>query len=108
MTQSYFKCVVECYTMHLLNFQNLYFKGMASRMGLQDNQYIYIYMHLQKPNVEKYKIMPNDALYVKSIEIFLGVTLEIKNKLNIDFLFHLVQCFKIFHPSHIYIKLFTF
>ena len=29
-----------------------------------------------------------------------------KNKLNIDFLFHLVQCFKTFDPSHIRTKSF--
>ena len=31
-----------------------------------------------------------------------------ENKFNIDFLFHLVQRFKIFHFSYIYTKLFTF
>ena len=87
--------------MRLLNFQNLYFKRMASRMGLQDILfYIYIYRERERErersHVRKYKILLNDAFYLKKIEIFSDITLEIKSKVNIDFLFHLVQYFKTF------------
>ena len=65
--------------MRLLNFQNLYFKRMASRMGLQD---ILLYIYMQRPHVGKYKILPNDAFYIKKIEIFSSITLEIKKKIK--------------------------
>ena len=58
---------------------------MASRMGLQDILfyiYIYIYIYMQRPHVGKYKILPNDAFYIKKIEIFSSITLEIKKQIK--------------------------
>ena len=75
--------------------------------------------------MRKYEILLSRAFYAKRIEIF-KCHIRDKNKLNIDFLFYLVQCFKtfliknkyslyylvqcfkIFYSSHIHTKLFAF
>ena len=90
------------------------------------NIYIYIYiLYKQSPHVRKYEILLSRAFYAKRIEIF-KCHIRDKNKLNIDFLFYLVQCFKTFliknkyslyylvqcfktfYSSHIHTKLFAF
>ena len=70
--------------------------------------YIYIYIYISRDFMwESIRFCQVNILCKENSNI-LKWHIKDKDKLNIDFLFHLVQCFKIFHPSHIHTKLFAF
>ena len=86
--------------------------GFSIKASFQSNQInIYIYIYINKSRDLMWKsIRFCQVAYSmqRELKYFQVPHQKEKKKLNIDFLFHLVQCFKTFHLSHIHTKLFPF